>query len=72
VGCNGPAHHHPGVAVDDGGKEQETLIGAQVGDVGDPRLVRPRGGEVTGDDVAVGSAMVVRGRRGRRPGRPTS
>jgi hypothetical protein len=51
VGGDGPADDHPGVAVDDGGEVQEPFLGAEVGDVGDPCLVRRRGGEVTGDDV---------------------
>jgi hypothetical protein len=62
-GC-GPADDHPRVAVDDRGEEQEPGVGAQVGDVGDPQLVRAGGASratTFAAGAAAGSATVVRG-----------
>ena len=53
-----------GVGVDDEGEEHDALPAAQVGEVGDPELVRAGGGEVAVDEVRAPA-------RGRvRPGGP--
>src|SRR5215211_7298366 len=46
VGRELPADDPPAVAVEDEGEVDEAAPGAQVGDVADPRLVRPRRDEV--------------------------
>jgi len=47
-----PANDHPAEDIEDEGEVAEALPGADVGDVGDPLLVRPGGGEVALDEVA--------------------
>ena len=49
-----PAHDPPAAGVDHHGQVEEALPGAQVGDVGDPQLVRNRRGEVAFDEVVGG------------------
>jgi hypothetical protein len=46
-----PATDHPAIHVDHEREVDESLPAAQVAEVGDPKLVRPRGGEVAADKV---------------------
>jgi hypothetical protein len=55
-----PADDAAAVGVEDDREEEPALAGRQVGDVGEPQLVWPRGGEAATDEV--------RRRRGRRVG----
>jgi hypothetical protein len=48
---HGPSDDPSGAGIDDHGEVEESLPGAQVGDVGDPQLVGARGGEVPLEQV---------------------
>jgi len=65
-----PADDHPAVRVEHKREEDEPFPAAQVGDVGDPELIRFCGSEVALDEVrqraACGSGLVVRQRLPRR------
>src|SRR5579884_1479796 len=52
MGCELPADDHPAVAVEDEGEVDEAVPGAQVGEIGDPLLVRPGRAEVTPREIA--------------------
>jgi hypothetical protein len=54
------ADHAPAVGVDDEGKEHYLLPAAQVGQVGDPELVRAAGAEVAVDEIGAAPSDEVR------------
>jgi hypothetical protein len=43
---HGPSNYAPAPDIEHHGQEQESHSGRNVGDIGDPELIRPRGGEV--------------------------
>ncbi len=45
VRCHGPSDYAPAPSIQHDGQEEESRCGGNVGDIGDPELVRPRGGE---------------------------
>jgi len=63
VGGELPAHDPAAECVEDKCEEHDALPAAQVGQVGDPQLVRPLGGEVALDEVGPPVGLGVGRRR---------
>ena len=63
VGGELPAHDQPRKGVEDEGEEYDALPAAQVGQGGDPQLVRPLGAEVALDEIRSAGGLGVRGGR---------
>src|SRR4051794_35672348 len=55
-----PADDHPAVRVEHEGEEDQAFPAAQVGDVGDPELVRARRSEVALDEIRPASSLGIR------------
>jgi hypothetical protein len=58
-----PADDHPAVGVEHEGEEDEPVPAAQVGQIGDPELVRAGGREVALDEIRPAGGLHVRSGR---------